>query len=278
MLSAKDFTKDKLAKMETSAGSHNLDRDNDAVADDYGRAAAKGSDSSHFRAGGAVKRPHMGRPGRANGGRAFSGSLIKTIRSEKQAQQDQDADVTPGREAANAYDAEKPKTKLRPADGRISESELTRSTERESRARGGRTGKSKTVVNIVVGGDRGQQQQQPQAIPVPHPVPVPSPPPMGAQPPGMGAGMPPGMGAAMAGAPPGGMPIGGAPMGAAGAPRPGMPPMMRARGGRIEGHYDFGKGGTHNFGKGGTKAQTTVKEKFGAGGGKGRLEKQARQE
>ena len=72
--------------------------------------------------------------------------------------------------------------------------------------------------------------------------------------------------------PPRPMPIGGAPMGAMGAPPPGAPPMLRARGGRIE---IAGEGGYHNFGKPGVK-HGKVDEEYGAGSGLGRQEKARR--
>lgn len=118
-------------------------------------------------------------------------------------------------------------------------------------ASGGRAkGKGKTNINIVIGAD-GQHPRMmpPGGMPPPPqglPIPVGGPPPMGGMPP-MGGGMPPmgpppmGGGMPPMGPPGGGMP----PMG----PPGGMPPMGRKRGGRA-GHYDFG-----------------------AGGGKGRLEK-----
>ena len=144
--SARDFTRGKLAKMEVSGASpKNLDRDNDAQSDDYGRASARGSDSSHFKRGGSVggfgKRQHLGRPGRASGG-AVSGNLIKTLRSEKETDDDNDRDVAPGRYDADEHDDEKVSARKRPSDGRISEGELTRSTMREGRAKGGRVGRS----------------------------------------------------------------------------------------------------------------------------------------
>jgi hypothetical protein len=87
-------------------------------------------------------------------------------------------------------------------------------------ARGGKVGKGKTTVNIVVG-----QPQQGQPQPVPVPVPVPGPPQPGAMPP-LRPPMP--MGAAPM-MPQGGMPV--TPQGMpSGMPPPQMP--MRARGGR----------------------------------------------
>lgn len=117
--------------------------------------------------------------------------------------------------------------------------------ERTARAKGGRV-KGKTNINIIIGGDKGQQSAQPVPVPVPVPagagapqMPPPRPPmpvmPMGGAP--MGAGAP---------------PMGGAPM------PPQVPPQMmgRKRGGRVE-RADGGM----------------VKEKFGARSGEGRLEK-----
>jgi hypothetical protein len=59
-------------------------------------------------------------------------------------------------------------------------------------------------------------------------------------------------------------------------------PMLRAKGGRVEiehaGTHNFGKAGTHSYGKGGTPGAASLKEKYGAGGGEGRLEKARRQD
>jgi hypothetical protein len=154
-----------------------------------------------------------------------------------------------------------------------------------ARARGGRTKKAATVVNVIMGG----QQQPPAAPPMPMPMP----------PPGPMAGPPPG--------PPPGMPPGGPPPGAMGPP-PGMmkptglggpPPMpMRARGGGVKSvgmdvgtkvSHDKGKndlkdmnrkrvvtfntgGGVKTFMAGGAVAPAT-KLPGGAGGGLGRLAK-----
>lgn len=91
---------------------------------------------------------------------------------------------------------------------------------RVARKHGGKTGKGKMNVNIIIGG--GHDQQPAAAMPPPHPpMPMP-PPPMAGPPPGMpsmppgspmGGAMPPGMGMPP---PPGGMP----------------PPMPHKRGGR----------------------------------------------
>ena len=120
---------------------------------------------------------------------------------------------------------------------------------RVGRAHGGKTksAKGKTVVNVIVGGDKGQDQPPPHPMLPPMQPPPPPPPPQAAT--GPRPPMPP-----MPGAP-------GAP-GAAGPPGPppppGMPPGMpppgmgRARGGRVS-------------------------EKFGAGSGQGRMEKARRE-
>ena len=106
------------------------------------------------------------------------------------------------------------------------------------RASGGRTGKGKTTVNVII---QGQDKQ-------PMPVPVPMRPPMGLGAPPPGAGMPP--------SGPPGMPPGGAMP----PPRPPMPPP----GGMPGGMPMRKRGGS-------------VPMKAGAGGGEGRLEKTADQ-
>ena len=83
---------------------------------------------------------------------------------------------------------------------------------RMARATGGKTGKGKTNINIIIG--RGHEGQQPGGMMPPMPAP-----PMGGIPP---MGPPPGM-------PAGGPPMPPAPMG----PPPGMPPMGRKTGGRV---------------------------------------------
>jgi hypothetical protein len=97
-----------------------------------------------------------------------------------------------------------------PADEEHDEGEGMCSGGRAKRASGGRTGKGKTTVNIVIGSPApGAAQPGPGAEPPPPaavPIPVPPPP--------------------MAGPP--GMPPGGAPM------PPMRPPMMRASGGRVK--------------------------------------------
>lgn len=95
---------------------------------------------------------------------------------------------------------------------------------RTGRKDGGRTGKGKMNVNIIIGSPAKDQAPAPMSMP-PHP-PMPMPPP--GPPPGMGAGAPP----PMAGAGPMPMPQGGPP----------MPPMGRKRGGRTYFSMDGGAG------------------------------------
>ncbi len=166
-------------------------------------------------------------------------------------------------------------------------SDADKKHDRAERASGGRTGKGKTVVNVVVA-PHGGGQPSPVPVPVPHPVPV------GGPPPAMPPAMPPGGMGAM---PPG---IAGPPMG--GGPA-GLPPGLvgRKSGGRV---HDMSKGsgeegdsagkgsgpegdangkGTgpegNSFDKGsdGENPRPAIREKFGAAGGLGRLEKAARQ-
>ena len=80
--SAKAFTTDKLKKFAVSgANVGSRDRDKDSMADDYGRKAARTSDSSAFAQGGAAKAPSLGRAGRAGGGRVnrAEGGKIRDI-------------------------------------------------------------------------------------------------------------------------------------------------------------------------------------------------------
>lgn len=81
MHSIKEFTRDKLKKMEASGGPPvNVDRDADARADDYGFTEARSSNSAKFKHGGHAehgKKPHMGRAGRATGGRAPTHNITK---------------------------------------------------------------------------------------------------------------------------------------------------------------------------------------------------------
>jgi hypothetical protein len=307
--SAKAFTTDKLKKFEVSGRNGSSGNgDKGASADDYGRKAARTSDSSAFAAGGAAKAPSLGRAGRAGGGRVSRADGGKTRDISKV------SDSGPkgygdrpllrakggriGRQLGGALPpggAPPPGMLARPPAGQLpglpglgrakggrigratggqatatseytqagrtmtnedasGKDQFTGGNYPPSRARGGRTslarggkakGKGKTVVNVIVGGHG--DQQQPPAMP-PHPMMPPPPPPpppqaaSGPRPPMMPPMMPP------MGGPPGppGPPGGGMP--------PGMPPpgMGRASGGRIS-------------------------EKFGAGSGRGRLEKTKRE-
>lgn len=124
-------------------------------------------------------------------------------------------------------------------------------------ARGGKPkhakGKAHTQVNVIVGGGR----PKPVPVPVPKPVPVPVDPNAMA---GAGAMPPPGAGA-------GPMPPSGAPMG--------LKRGGRAAGGDCDSQRDSIRGiADGQFKKGGrTKEKFPVPMEFGAGGGKGRLEK-----
>ena len=109
---------------------------------------------------------------------------------------------------------------------------------RMGKASGGRVGKGKTTVNVIVS-PQGGGQQSPQRVPVPVPVPQGPPPGAGAPPP-------------MAGPPPG--------MGGPQMPPPGM--MARKRGGRV----------------GKNEGGAMMTEKYGSGSGLGRIEKKDRQE
>jgi hypothetical protein len=285
--SAKDFTREKLKKMDVSAApaQGGANGDKEAASDDWGNRAGKNSarfndptsagltkgKASHL---GRAGRSTGGRVGRADGGRTPSGELVRTLRTNKERRHDIGLDIIPGG-MVHATDGSRPDMKFKSgvkkhaAGGRV------------GFARGGKT-KGKTVVNVVVApqggsGGGGQAPAPPPMMPPPMPPPAPPPrPPM----------MPPG-GAApnIAMAPPGG-----APMGPAGAPPGGMP--MRKRGGRVgfsdgpqmtkrapmaDGSKNFGRDGKKDFGLGGTPGQARVKQQGGSGGGLGRIEKAKRE-
>lgn len=306
MHSIKEFTRDKLKKMEASGGPPvNVDRDADARADDYGFTEARSSNSAKFKHGGHAehgKKPHMGRAGRATGGRAPTHDITKpTIepihmqdnvklraRGGKASHPDEREDRElvhkmvkkealsgekkggrvhrkdgGGMRSEGARDAEDEEKMSRMSGGEKEEMANERRGGRIHRARGGKA-KGKTVVNVIVGAGHDQPPQAPAMMaPPPPPLPAPMPPPRPPMAPPGGGMMP-----------PGGMPIGGAPMGAAGAP-PMRPPMpggmpMRARGGKVSEPHE-------HFGTGGTRAKAKMKEEFGGGGGEGRLEKARRE-
>jgi hypothetical protein len=283
--SQKSFTADKLKKFEVSGkngGSGNGDKG--ASADDFGRKAARTSDSSAFAAGGAAKAPSLGRAGRAKGGRINRPAVASADFKPSKTGGNYPGKI-PDNEGGKARNlsmltdggprsyGDRPliighgdQNAMRARGGKVSRARGGRTEisdlrdDKTSLARGGRVGrahggkakgaKGKTVVNVIVGG-KGDQQQPPPTPPImPHPMvppPPPPPPPQGMPPGGMPPGMPPG-----AGMPPPPPPR--PPMPPPGGMPPGMPPpgMGRAHGGRIS-------------------------EKFGAGSGRGRMEKTKRQ-
>jgi len=197
--SSKAFTTSKLGKMEASgAGPRGTFGDKAAHADDYGREAAKTSDSSCFALGGAAKKPSMGRAGRASGGRVAraEGGKVRDITKVTDA-----GPLSYGDMPFVKDDGLKRPFKPRASGGRVGRanggrSEGARDAEDEarvskmsgadkeayaneqrggriSRAKGGRA-KGKTVVNVIVGGRDRDQQQAPQAPP---PMPMAPPPP-----------------------------------------------------------------------------------------------------
>jgi hypothetical protein len=263
-LTPRDHTQAVLKRMQLAQpGPGNIDRNRDSLGDDYGHTAARTSDSSDFALSGAPKLPSLGRPGRRTGGRTppvagveakMDGSLSRTRRSATETARDI------AREERVVSDL---------------------SQDRQDRARGGRTNKGKTTVNVIIGGDKHQQMPPP---PMPMPPPPAAGPPPGAPPPGGPPGMPPG----------GGMPPPGA-----GGPPPGMPPMMgRKTGGRVAPIVGVARPGKHNFGKPGVKHESIKKveintpgvhnfgkpgvphgqavEHYGSNSGLGRIEKARR--
>ncbi len=207
--SVKEFTKDKLRKMGESGQVHgNLQRDLDAREDNYGLATAKSSNSAHLKSGGSAHKSHMGRPGRASGGKVVHDRDMNKASTEE------------------THLPDLPKIPIPEKEGRSRGGRTHNAEHRHHRARGGRAGKGKTVVNVIVG--RGGPQQG--AAPMP-PMMAAPPPPM--PPPPAAPPLRPPMPLPMAGA--------GAPMGPMGAPPGGMP--MRARGGKIPSPKDGGNGG-----------------------------------
>jgi hypothetical protein len=320
--SQKSFTADKLKKFEVSGKNGSSGNgDKGASADDFGRKAARTSDSSAFAAGGAAKAPSLGRVGRAKGGRINRPAVASADFKPSKTGGNYPGKI-PDNEGGKARNlsmltdggprsyGDRPlivghgdQNALRARGGKVSRARGGRTEisdlrdDKVSLAKGGRIGrqlggalggtppglttppppgqlpglpglgrakggrtnlarggkakgaKGKTVVNVIVGGDKGQQPPPTPPI-MPHPMvpPPPPPPPQQGMPPpgGMPPGMPPG-----AGMPP---PPPRPPMPPPGGMPPGMPPpgMGRAHGGRIS-------------------------EKFGAGSGRGRMEKTKRQ-
>jgi hypothetical protein len=225
------FTKAKMEKMGHSSAIGDPAGNKDPTEDDYGKQPEP-SDSSKFKKGGSVhgkgKKAHLGRAGRAMGGRVgrAEGGKVGKINTQMK---DDESPVRMGefpkyKRGGKVHDDEAEDKTL--VDKMVKPSAL-----RAGRASGGRTkGKGKTVVNVIVGGGKGDQGMAPPAAPMVPPPPPAAPPPPPAHPPG----------APMAGGPPPMMPPGGAPMGPAGAPPGGMPPPpMRKAGGRVNnlGHY-----------------------------------------
>jgi hypothetical protein len=307
--SPKDFTNSKLAKMGIGSGA--IDSDAGTMFDDQGMRAAGSSQVGRFnrRSGGAVsgagRGGNLGRPGRANGG-PVSGTLHRTLRTEKETLSDERKDVPMGRVAANIQDARpgaklssryaqpirihKDKVAVRDKRARADQKTAGKAGEKQAErsgafAKGGRV-KGKTTVNVIVAPQGGGQPPGPPPMmppAMPPPMPPPQRPPM----------PPPGAGAPNVNV----MPSGAAPMGAAGAPPPGVPPGLRARGGRVvrpgvetsaarkfpksapakSGAADFGRSGKRDFGPGGTPSQAHVKQTHGSGSGLGRIDNARRE-
>ena len=251
MHSVKDFTRHKLEHMKASGSPPaNRDRDDAAEGDDYGMAAARGSSSAQFKAGGHVehgKKPHMGRAHRARGGGILGNKHDVTKPTAEPIRQGNYVKLASGGAARGegARDAEGEEQTARMNKAEKEQYANEKRGGRIHRASGGRA-KGKTVVNVIIAGNRGQPQGAPPPMAAPPP-----PPPMAAPPPPPPHPMPM-------------MPSGGAPMGPMGAPPGGMP--MRAHGGKVDGFK--------NFGRGGVKGGPSVRE-GGGGGARGRLQKAA---
>ena len=123
-LTPRDHTQAVLKRMNL-AGSvpGNLDRNKDAEGDNYGLTSARSSDASSFKMTGAPKAPHMGRPGRASGGR-LSGSLQRTRRTPAETE----ADIAGEDKVANELGRD------RATGGRIDRAYGGHADEREDRA------------------------------------------------------------------------------------------------------------------------------------------------
>jgi hypothetical protein len=271
--SQKSFTADKLKKFAASGagygGRREPDRDASAVADDFGRKAARSSDSSAFAEGGAAKAPSLGRAGRAGGGRVNRAEGGKTrdtnkvsdggpwtygdrptVRAKGGRVGRAEGGATPSqgyrplRSDTYVEGSKPPYTAKGPPTNRLPFGTEDSGDSRVDRARGGRTksSKGKTVVNVIIG-DKGQQSPPQMPLPPPPPPRLPPPPP-----PQAATGPVPPMGPP---GPPGGPPMGppGPPGGPPGMPPRGLPPGMmpppglgRASGGRISEKYGSGSG------------------------------------
>ena len=149
--SPKKQPKGRFSKKEGASVPELSYRDDKEQDDYYGSKAAGQSDSSEFSRGGPIEgkghKSHLGRPGRASGGRATSGSMTEKPRRS----------IGPDEtDHASEY-------------GALSRTENTPPAGRANRASGGRT-KGKTVVNVIVAGGRGQQQPMPAPMPMPPPA------------------------------------------------------------------------------------------------------------
>lgn len=205
----------------------------------------KGEALTKLRRGGTVRtgnksgnylggtRPTGGRVARAGGGRAY-GQRDQEFHEELYGPQGELKGSPGGSDEKRRIAAMRAKPRRQKEFGAGNSATADDRNELRSmmpRARGGRTGKGKTNINIIIGRG-GEHPQQPPVTMVPPPQQV-TRPPMPAPPPGPPPGMPPG-------GPPG-MPPGGPPGMPPGMPPPGM--MGRKRGGRtIDVHMEAGAG------------------------------------